>query len=240
MADFYQIPTSGKGTLADIRQCMKESGTSKVVTHSVAVRADQVPSINRWLASVISDSIIGFGAIHPGVADPEQCISDMHDKGITGVKIHPDMQGFAIDDANMDPIYELLSQREIPIMIHMGDEHLNGSAPCRLARVMDRFPKLQVVAAHMGGYRRWDEALECLYGRENLFMDTSSTFRFVSEEYAKKLIYAHDSEKLLFATDYPIVTQSEELVQLEKLKLPSVIMDRILYKNAENFFQSMR
>ena len=234
-SDFYNIPLSGTGLLEDLLHHMDESGTSHAVTHSVAVRADQIPSINRFLRSVISDRIIGYGAIHPDMAEPEETLKQLQLDGIKGVKIHPDMQKFAINDERMDRIYRCLEELDMPIMIHMGDRRYDTSDPRRLADVMDRFPKLRVIGAHLGGYSQWSIAKECLYGRENLYMDTSSALRFIPVSYARELMNSHDTEKIFFATDYPLMTQKLELVDFEKLKLPDDTAEKILHTNAARF-----
>ena len=236
-SDFYDIPSTGTGLLEDLLQHMDEAGVTHAVTHSVAVRADQIPSINRFLRSVVSDRIIGFGAIHPDMAEPEETIAQLQKDGIKGVKIHPDMQLFAINDERMDRIYRCLEELDMPIMMHMGDKRVDTSDPRRLADVMDRFPKLRVIGAHLGGYSQWSLAKECLYGRENLYMDTSSALRFMPVEFARELINSHDTEKIFFATDYPLTVPKLEIEDFNKLELPDAVREKILYKNAARFLQ---
>ncbi len=233
--DFYGLKASGAGTLEDIRSHMKKAGVSRSVVLSVASRADQVPSINHFLASVLAKDIVGFGAVHPDMEEPETTIEGLIASKMTGVKIHSDMQRFPIDDPRMDRIYDILAEQQIPIMMHMGDARYDFSAPHRLKAVLERHPKLIVIAAHMGGYQRWDEALDCLYGRENVYLDTSSTIRFVPKEYAKKLFASHDPEKIFFGTDYPLATPEQELKDLESLHLGSRFTEQILSRNAERF-----
>lgn len=232
---YYDIPSTGTGLLEDLLHHMDEAGVTHAVTHSVAVRADQIPSINRFLRSMISDRIIGYGAVHPDMVDPEETIRALKEDGIKGVKIHPDMQLFAINDERMDRIYRCLEELDMPIMMHMGDKRYDTSDPRRLADVMDRFPKLKVIGAHLGGYSQWKLAKECLYGRENLYMDTSSAIRFMTSDYARELINAHDKEKIFFATDYPLTVPKIELQIFNKLHLSDEIREKILYKNAARF-----
>ena len=42
-----------------------------------------------------------------------------------------------------------------------------------MAAILDKFPKLRVCAAHLGGFRQWKYALDVLADR-NVWMDTSS------------------------------------------------------------------
>jgi predicted TIM-barrel fold metal-dependent hydrolase len=74
---------------------------------------------------------------------------------------------------------------------------------------MDRFPKLRIIAAHLGGYCFWEEALTELAGRE-LYLDTSSTLPYVPETLLREIIRKHGAERLLFGSDYPLNTPGRE------------------------------
>ena len=63
---------------------------------------------------------------------------------------------------------------DFPILFHCGDSRTDFSSPWRLARVLDTFPHLKIIAAHFGGYSEWGEVWKHLTGRK-LWFDTSST-----------------------------------------------------------------
>jgi len=232
IGDFYNLPMSEKGTLVHLKSVAKASGTTHVVLLGVAVKPEVVESINRFTASMLDASTFGFGTIHPDYQNKKEEILHCLDMGLIGIKIHPDMQAFNIDDPRMFEVYEVLSEKGAPIMMHIGDDRYEYSHPKRLAKIMDQFPKLKVIGAHFGGYRQWEEALIHLCGRPNLWLDTSSSLQFIDLELARKIIKAHGYEHFLFGTDYPITDQTEELKRFALLELNETEEKAILYENA--------
>ena len=153
----------------------------------------------------------------------------MQSLGLKGVKIHPDFQDFDIDDSRMWPIYEAIGDRFI-VLFHVGDIKSQASRPLKLAKVLNAFPHMRVIAAHLGGWSRWDEARECLLKRE-IYIDTSSTFWCLSKEEIVSLIRFHGVEKVLFGTDYPMISHKNEIANFLSLPLKEWEQERILYTN---------
>lgn len=234
VGDFYGFHLTTKGTNAHLRQCCTEAGVDKRVLLAVSVRPDQVDSINAWLRGQLDSDTFGFAALHPFMEDPLARLETFPSLGFTGVKFHPDMQRFSIDDPHMDPIYAWLQNHKFPVYFHMGDPRYDYSRPIRLARVLDRFPDMRVIAAHLGGYERWDEATKCLSGSE-VYYDTSSAVAFLAPERAAEIIRGHGVNRVFFGTDYPVATQKEELERFRKLPLLPTERQAILWENACQF-----
>ena len=232
IGDFYQLPMSEKGTLVHLKSVAKASGTTHVVLLGVAIKPEVVESINRFTASMLDDNTFGFGTIHPDYPNKEAEIKRCLEMGLIGVKIHPDMQAFHIDDPRMFEVYDMLSKVGAPIMIHLGDERYEYSRPIRLAKIMNQFPDLKVIGAHLGGYQRWEEAFDHICGRKNLWLDTSSSLQFMDIKLAQKIIRTHGIDRILFGTDYPITDQNEELKRIARLELTEEEKKAVLYRNA--------
>ena len=116
-------------------------------------------------------------------------------------------------------------------MIHSGDYRYEYSKPERLARVLDRFPELTVIAAHFGGWSVWGEAAKILSGR-GVYVDTSSSLYALSPEEARKIIDVYGMDHVLFGTDFPMWTAKDELAMLDKITMTPEERDMILSKNA--------
>ncbi|NLX63172.1 MAG: amidohydrolase [Clostridiaceae bacterium] len=230
IGNHYKVPMHGKGILPDLVKSAEKSGIDHIVIHSTATKASQVKSINDWIASHTSEKLIGFGTLHPDMADAEDEIERIIALKLKGIKLHPDFQGFNADDPKMYKIYSLIENR-LPVLIHCGDARLDNSSPRRIANVLDKFPGLTIIAAHLGGHSKWRESMECLVGR-NLYMDTSSAIRYMDIDFAMRLIKEHGTKKIVFGTDYPIVYQAEELEVFYKLDLSETERKDILYNNA--------
>lgn len=218
------------GTKENLDKTCAEAGVDYKVMLSVAIRPDQVSGINNWLSSVVDSHSFGFGTIHPDMDDPFAEIDRFRDLGLTGVKFHPDMQQFAIDDPKMFPIYEKL-EGNWPVLFHTGDIRYHYSGAKRLAKVLDAFPGMTVIAAHLGGYTQWDEAEQYLAGRD-VYYDTSSAIGFLPKERAVEIIKNHRSDRILFGTDYPVISQKNELKIFHNLGLGKELEEKILWKNA--------
>lgn len=226
----YSIKMYGKGTIADLLESADRSGVDYVVVHSTATKASQVRNVNEWVARHAKGKFIGFGTLHPDMDDVEGEFERIISLGLRGIKLHPDFQGFKADEAKMDRIYSLIGNR-LPVLIHAGDEHLDGSSPRRLANVLERFPDLTMIAAHLGGFKKWKEAMDCLIGK-NLYLDTSSAIQYIDKEFASKLIKTHGTDKVVFGTDYPSMYHEIELKAFYRLDLNDQEKEDILYNNA--------
>jgi len=226
----YKIKMHGKGILPDLVQSAQKSCIDYIVMHSTATKASQVKAINDWVAGHASEKLIGFGTLHPDMPDVEDEVERIMALGLKGIKLHPDFQGFNADDPKMDKIYSSIENR-LPVLIHCGDAKLDNSSPRRIANLLDRFPGLTIIAAHLGGHNKWQESMEYLVGR-NLYMDTSSAIRYMDLDLAEKIIKEHGTKKIVFGTDYPIVYHDEELEVFYKLDLSETERDDILYNNA--------
>jgi len=233
---YYGIPMTGKGTVSDMLESGSKIGINKYIIHSTATKFEQVKSINDYIVSVQAsdDSFIGFGTLHPELEGIEDEVERILSLGINGIKLHPDFQRFDIDQPNMMPIYSAI-EKKLPLLIHMGDKNKTFSSPKKLARVLNMFPELTVIAAHMGGYSVWDESIEYLVGK-NIYFDTSSSLMFLDTKKATQMIKAHGVEKILFGSDYPMWSHQDELERLCRLNLTSHELDLILWENALRLF----
>ena len=58
-----------------------------------------------------------------------------------------------------------------------------------MAAILDKFPKLRVCAAHLGGFRQWKYALDVLADR-NVWMDTSSCMQEIDDDTLRAILPA--------------------------------------------------
>jgi predicted TIM-barrel fold metal-dependent hydrolase len=233
---YYNIKMDGIGTVKDLLFNGPKAGISKFVIHSTATRVEQVVAINNFIGKTKKSSqcFIGLGTLHPDLEDIDSEVNRIISMGLKGIKLHPEFQGFAIDDDNMMPIYQAL-EGKLPVLIHMGDEVKTSSSPKRLAKVLEMFPKLTFIAAHMGGYRMWDESIKYLVGK-NVYFDTSSTLFMLEKDKFTRILRTHGVEKVLFGTDYPMWSQQEELERFFAIDLTEEERELILWKNASQLF----
>ncbi len=228
----FQMPEHPVCSLEHMRQSSAAAGVSMSIIHSTALAARNVEHINDWLASLADKDLCPFGTLHIEYESIPKEVDRMISLGLKGVKLHPDMQEFNIDDERAMPIYEACEGR-LPILFHVGDSRTDFSHPRRLANVMDRFPNLVCIGAHLAAYSLWDtDAADRLYGRENLYIDTSSAISFISPELAKEIILRHGTDRVLFGTDYPVSTADIQLKRFYEIDLSEEDRRKILGLNA--------
>ena len=225
---------NSSGSAETLIKTGEAAGVSKFLVQSVATVAAQVESINNFISDCVKKypgKFIGFAAMHPDYENVEAEIERAISLGLKGVKLHPDFQEFQIDDERAMRIYEVM-EGKLPLLIHMGDSRYNWSKPEMLAKVLERFPKLDVIGAHFGGWSEWDRAAEILGGKR-LWVDTSSSLYAMTPEHARELIDAYGVERVLFGTDFPMWTAESELKMFDKIPLSEKEREMILHENAE-------
>ena len=121
-------------------------------------------------------------------------------------------------------------------MLHMGDKRYNHSHPARLRKVMELFPKLEVMAAHFGGYSMYETACQELKDK-NCIMDISSSLMFMAPGEAERYINLYGAERFAFGTDYPVWDPVEEVQTFLDLKLTMAQKEQIAWKTATEFLK---
>ena len=228
----------GNGTLKDCLRQMDEGGVERFAAHSVALTPHNVESINRFILEAqrqAPERIVPFAAIHPDMPDMQATVDGIVAQGFRGVKIHPDMQRFRVDDPGVAPMMEALSGR-LPLLIHCGDSRYDYDGPQRILNLRRRFPRLQIICAHFGGWSEWDSAAELLPGN-GLIVDTSSSLYRWSGKKAAEAVRRFGPENVLFGTDYPMWNPREEIQRFMQLDLTDCEREDILWNNAARLFE---
>lgn len=233
---FYDLPMAKTGQIQELISEAKAFSVVKTVVFSTATAKSQVRSIHAFIRDTVSmapDELIGFGTLHPDMSVDEitEEVSLITEWGLRGVKLHPDFQNIAADAPAIHSIASALQGR-LPILIHAGDYRFSYSHPEQIARLAKTHPNLTIIAAHFGGWSEWYKAPQYLSGLPNVYVDTSSSFAFLSREKALELISAFGSDHVLFGTDYPMWALEKELNFIRNLELSEVDLRKILFENA--------
>lgn len=237
--NFYGVTSHCKGTVSELKELYKSTGTDHFIIQSVATTAKQVKSINEFIAAEVENGgglFTGLGTLYPDSTDVADDVKHLISLGLKGVKLHPDIQNFKIDDYRCIKIYELCEQEGLPILMHTGDSRYDNSNPNRLLPILEIFTELTVIGAHLGGYSIWDEACEKLAGKPNLYVDCSSSFPFISKEKALEIIKKYGADRVLYGTDYPMWSPYNEMKTFMELDLTDEERKLILSENAKKLF----
>ena len=227
------------GTVDAVKTHMRESGVDKSIVLGVTERVDQVRGANDWLISIQDDMLVPFGAIHPDLEDKPGEVRLLRENGIKGIKLHPIMNQFYPDDPKMFPVYEEMGETMV-LEIHSGKwPHTKPgdplyAAPERVMNVVRQFPKLKVIALHLGGFYMLDEAERELIGRDNVLIDTTwpPSIKEVGAKTLTTIINKHGINKVCFGTDFPLASQSADAEFIEGLAISDSDKEKILGENA--------
>ncbi len=236
---FYGTRAACRGTVEELVEIGKRKGIDRFVVQSVATTPKQVTGINEFIAASVAEHpwvLTGLGTVHPDSPDPVGDIRRIKELGLRGIKIHPDIQKFKIDDYRFLKYYELCEEEGLPVLMHTGDNRYDFSNPNRLIPVLEIFTGLTVIGAHFGGWSVWESATKELAGIPNLYVDCSSSMMFTGTETAEKLIRIYGADRVLFGTDFPMWSPERELDTFLSLRLTDEEKRMILSENAAKVF----
>jgi hypothetical protein len=192
-----------------------------------------------------ADVLIPFGSVDPlrGAAAVAQARSLVRDYGVKGFKFHPTMQGFAPNDQAFYPLWEEIESLGVPALFHTGQTGIGAglpggrglklrlSDPMLVDDVAADFPALTVILAHPSV--PWaSSSISIATHKSNVYIDLSG---WSPKYFPADLVRAANSylqDKVLFGTDYPLLTPERWLKDFETLDLKPDAKAKILKANA--------
>ncbi len=231
------------GTVRGLMESMDKSGVDVSVILPVVTKPDQFDTINQfayYINTKFDGRLLSFGGIHPDCEDYKEKLNRIKERGLLGIKIHPDYQQVMIDDVRYMNIIEYADALNLVIITHAGvDVGLPEPVHCppkKARKVLDTLKPKKMVLAHYGGWKQWEEVYEYLAG-EDVYFDTAFTFDFIEQEQFMKILEKHGSEKILFATDSPWSDAGEGIRALRSMPMKPEQMDDILANNAKRLLK---
>ena len=231
------------GTLAGLHSKMDAWKVDLAVTLHIATKPSQQTNVNNFAASVQSDRLLAFGSVHPDAPDALEEMERIKALGLRGIKLHPDYQGFFVDDPKVFPIYQKAAQLDLPILFHCGWDPVSPGVvhaePQALARVLEAFPQLTVVGAHLAGMERYDEVEKYLAGQfPNLYLDISMSPRYCRDPgQFVRILERHGIDRILFGTDCPWGNAPETAAYLKQVGLAPEENEKIFSGNAKRLLK---
>ncbi len=218
---FYGLDYFSPASVSALLESGKKINACHYLVCSSALSPTQTEHINDYMALLMAEhkEFTALGTIHPDNENYREELARVKSLGLKGVKLHPDFQKFTIDDEKMLPVYREIARLGLPVLMHMGDDRYDYSRPLHLASLMRKVPDLVCIAAHFGGWGRWDEAYEVLVPSERLYFDTSSALMRLSRDGALKMVEKFGVERFMFGTDFPIWEPTAEVKRVLDLGL---------------------
>jgi predicted TIM-barrel fold metal-dependent hydrolase len=196
--------------------------------------------VKRWPAQ-----FAGFGSVDPhkgraAVREVERCASEL---GFRGLKLHPSVQEFAMNEARYWPLWEKCQELGLVLLVHAGVTAVGKGFPggggvrhayARPIPYMDdvgaMFPGLRIIMAHPA--RPWvDEQLEVIVHKPNMFMDLSGWMPQYFEPLVVQYANTIARDKVLFGSDYPMDVE-RWVREFGDLPIKHEARRRIMFDNA--------
>lgn len=231
------LECQGDGTVQGLISRMDEWGIDRAVVLNIATNPKQQTNVNNFAIELNkSERLYALGSLNPESDNIKSEAKRLRDNGIRGIKIHPDYMGRPIDDEIYFPIFAACIENDLFAVTHSGWDFISPSfihcSPERLLKVMKKYPDLKLVAAHMGANKQWDEVEANLIGK-NIWFDTSLVPLFgLSKEQCTRMLKNHDTNKLLFGSDFPWCSMKLELEYIESLGISPELKKKIYCDNA--------
>jgi predicted TIM-barrel fold metal-dependent hydrolase len=171
------------------------------------------------------------------VRELRRCVREL---GFRGLRVVPWLWGWPPDDRRYYPLYAECVELGVPFCTQVGHTGpLRTSETGRPIPYLDNvaldFPELTVVAGHVG-YPWTEEMIAVARKHENVYIDTSA---YTSERIPAELVgyLRGDRHKVLFGTNYPMLTAERALAGLDQLQLGDAAKDLYLYGHARRIFR---
>lgn len=173
-----------------------------------------------------NDRLYTFGSIHPYDQDIPAKIDRYMKLDIKGWKLNPHIWGVPIDCEPSIALLKELAKTGLPIVscsgVGLSEEVLRSHVPSRqtkkdvmtqhlpkFEKVLDCIPDATFVLAHGGGFD-----FQHIFTLMKKYPHTYTDISIQPADNIRKLINTVGSERLLFGTDYPFVTQAFSILSV--------------------------
>lgn len=172
---------------------------------------EELEASNRLIASLVEkhpDRLTGFASVTPtrknAVRDFEGLVKN---HGFRGLKLHPPIQHFSIDDPRVSPLMEKCAELDLPVLFHTGGVFLREGVirfgdPLLIDELAIRHPDTVMIIAHGNPFG----PDPYIAGKHpNVYLDTTLTFaqiaRLIPRVGPEMLDWMRSDEKVLYGSD---------------------------------------
>lgn len=245
-----------------LRQWMKIGKVEQDIPYAFTVGAMDAAKVNKGLicswynqegALISNEEVAQLVDKHPdrfvGIASvplnkPVPAVLELRhwvkERNFKGLRIVQWLWNLPPTHAYYYPLFAECVQLGVPVCLQVG--HTGPLMPSEVGRpipYIDQialdFPDLKIVCGHIG-YPWTTEMIAVATKHRNVYIDTSaySANRFPPELVA--YMKGHGKHKVMFGTNYPMITPAKCLQDLAQLELGEEVTNKFLYENAVKVF----
>ena len=246
--ELYSHPESKLATAEDVVNHMDECGVDQSVILNFNWQSNGIcRETNDYILESVtlnSTKLVGFCTVQPSAGDDaikelERCIRN----GIKGIgEIRPQVHNNkCVVDSVIQQIMELAVKHNLIVLLHASEpvgHQYSGKGdltPGVLYPYILDFPDVKFVCAHWGGGLPFYALMpEVDHALNNVYFDTAATPFLYKPNIFKQMIDIIGSDKILFGSDYPLMSSKRIIDQIEAVNLDSEDKNKILWQNAQN------
>jgi len=166
------------------------------------------------------------------------------DLGAAALKLHPVHGGFRCDDRILYPAYQVLQERQVPLVVHCGTSSFPGSVnenadPQLLLPVVRDFPGLNIVLAHGGRSSWYDSAASMALSGETVWIELSGLPPKRLPDYYARFDLDRLAGRFIFGTDWPGVPGTARNARAVADLLPADVAADVLGGNAMRVYAGL-
>ena len=238
-------PIRYRGAHAERVEHLRSMGVRRFPTLPYAHRPGVAGYLNDWardFAHEVPESL--WSATFYPEPDAEKYVEELLVDGVEIFKIHVQVGEFELNDPLLDPVWGLLEDSGTPVVVHAGSgpvgNEFTGPEPMR--RVLERFPRLPAVIAHMGA-PEYTEFLALAEQFEQTRLDTTMVF---TDFFEADAAYPRDllprlvdlQAKVLLGSDFPTIPYpyAHQLESLQRLDLGEDWLRSVCWENGAELF----
>jgi uncharacterized protein len=250
LAKYWNRPWAAKSEEQVVDDFTSAGVEAILVALDLETTVSTPPCSNDFVAAMQkrhSDRIIqSWAAVDPfkGEAAILEAKHAIQDLGMLGFHFHPIMGHYAVTDALLRPLFEVINELRVPVMIDVGTTgmgagmpggmgaRLRHAHPSAIDDLAADFPNLTIIAAHPGW--PWvDEMTAVALHKGNVFWELSGWAPKYFPPQLKVDIRGRLREKIIFGSDYPSMPYARLLKEWTELSYSDDIMERVFHQNAE-------
>jgi predicted TIM-barrel fold metal-dependent hydrolase len=171
-------------------------------------------------------------------------------RAIKGLKLYPGYEPFYPGDPKLTPAYLLAEEFDVPVMIHTGDTYapsgkVKYAHPLHVDEVAVDFPRVKFLICHLGN--PWfRDCMEVVYKNDNVYTDISGLTlghfddrfeAYMRQQLKEMILWGVNPNRVLYGTDWPLVSMESYLEFMEELKLPPRDKELMFFENAAVLFK---
>jgi predicted TIM-barrel fold metal-dependent hydrolase len=250
-ATLYSNPASKISSAEELLDSMDACGIDVSVIQNIGwVNDDLCVESNDYIlekAARYSGRLLGFCTCQPRSRDSslrevERCLQG----GARGIgEMRPDIQGYDLSDAEvMNPLVKYSMRHGMIFTLHasepVGHQYAGKGTmhPKALYEFACQYPELTFVTAHLGGGLPFYEAMTEVADRlKNVYYDTAAIPLLYKPVVVKSLTDILGDRKILFGSDWPLISQSRVLGFIMESGISTGTLDLITNRNAKKLLK---